>query len=105
MMSGAYAPCGTGVGCGSRESLVVLGATAGIDLGDGIQRFKNPAADRRAPPGGQTFNRGLQRFHVRGGRLDHLGITRKCHDADLRGGLLPLDERQGGGLGGLQAAG
>ena len=105
MISGAYAPFGTGVGWLAPDGSVTLGATFGsisamasIDL-----RMPLPIAVPRAR--GQTLDGDLQRLLVGGGRLDQLGVPGEGDDADLRARLLALDERQGGRLGGLQAAG
>jgi len=72
----------------------LAGRDIGIDFGDGIQRFEDAAADRGSAPGEQALDRILQHFLIGRGRLDQLCKTGEGHQADLRVGALPLNERE-----------
>ena len=105
-MAGAYAPVGTGGGADVRwRVLAQARRDALVDLGDGIERGEDRAADGRPATGGQARDDVEQDLLVVRRRLDDLGEPGERDDPDLGARTLALDERRRRGLRGEQSVG
>ena len=103
MMSGAYAPCGTGVGATPDDVSLTLGATllSISAIASSALRMPLPIAVPR--PVVRLSTAVCSASLISCGRLDQLGKTRKRNEADLGARLLALNERYRRRLSRLQA--